>query len=387
MMATHHDPQARSGIAADPRRGRGAELMARIGAASSAVGTETFHQSLLDLLNAVVPGDRRMVVRYFQAMPPEIFGCVGVPQALVDLYLSGHYAFDPFLHHWRKTRHRDVVVLRDVVAPDLARAAYMSVFIVKAGYRDELGVFLPWVGRSCIALFLERLHRRVSAAELERVRAIRPVLMGLNRAHLSRQLCALMGETRNLVGLGKDRGLLILDAKGVRVHANAAWLAFADKLPGIDRDVAALSTSLIGTRRLRPGHLVHIEPLAPELPLAPGGRAITIEAVEPTTRRDDPVSFVAGIYGDMLTSRELDVASLVLAGNPARRIASRLGIGVGAVRNHKSRIYAKLDITTERELFLDFCGHILTDRSRRPLSDAGSGMRRAMTPVMGNGVA
>ena len=38
-------------------------------------------------------------------------------------------------------------------------------------------------------------------------------------------------------------------------------------------------------------------------------------------------------------------------------IAERLGITVGTVKNHRRRIYEKLDITTERELFLQFFQH------------------------------
>ncbi len=45
---------------------------------------------------------------------------------------------------------------------------------------------------------------------------------------------------------------------------------------------------------------------------------------------------------------------LVLAGHPTAAIAERLGITVGTAKNHRRRIYEKLDITTERELFLQF---------------------------------
>jgi len=48
---------------------------------------------------------------------------------------------------------------------------------------------------------------------------------------------------------------------------------------------------------------------------------------------------------------------LILAGHPTANIAERLGITVGTVKNHRRRIYEKLDITTERELFLQFFQH------------------------------
>lgn len=58
-----------------------------------------------------------------------------------------------------------------------------------------------------------------------------------------------------------------------------------------------------------------------------------------------------------LSSRERELVQLILAGHPTANIAERLGITVGTVKNHRRRIYEKLDITTERELFLQFFQH------------------------------
>lgn len=53
-----------------------------------------------------------------------------------------------------------------------------------------------------------------------------------------------------------------------------------------------------------------------------------------------------------LTPRECDIVELILTGFPTSLIAERLGLSRGTVKNHRRRIYDKLDITTERELFL-----------------------------------
>ena len=58
-----------------------------------------------------------------------------------------------------------------------------------------------------------------------------------------------------------------------------------------------------------------------------------------------------------LSLRERELVQLILAGHPTANIAERLGITVGTVKNHRRRIYEKLDITTERELFLQFFQH------------------------------
>jgi DNA-binding CsgD family transcriptional regulator len=59
-----------------------------------------------------------------------------------------------------------------------------------------------------------------------------------------------------------------------------------------------------------------------------------------------------------LSVRERELVTLILAGHPSATISRRLGIAIGTVKNHRLRIYAKLDITTERELFLQYFDHI-----------------------------
>jgi DNA-binding CsgD family transcriptional regulator len=55
-----------------------------------------------------------------------------------------------------------------------------------------------------------------------------------------------------------------------------------------------------------------------------------------------------------LTAREREIAAMILAGHPPSAIAGRLRISTGTVRIHRHNIYAKLDITTEREVFLQY---------------------------------
>lgn len=52
-----------------------------------------------------------------------------------------------------------------------------------------------------------------------------------------------------------------------------------------------------------------------------------------------------------LTPREAEITTLCLRGYPNAAIARALSISRGAVKNHKLRLYRKLDITSERELF------------------------------------
>ena len=88
---------------------------------------------------------------------------------------------------------------------------------------------------------------------------------------------------------------------------------------------------------------------------APGFSRSPVPVVQAALPHRQP-GIPAGLWPD-LSPRERELVSLVLAGHPTATIAQRLGITTGTVKNHRRRIHDKLDITTERELFLQFFQH------------------------------
>jgi DNA-binding CsgD family transcriptional regulator len=70
---------------------------------------------------------------------------------------------------------------------------------------------------------------------------------------------------------------------------------------------------------------------------------------------------VDGYLREDLTPRERDIVGLILLGYPTAKIATRLKLSVNTIKNHKKRMYNKLDITTERELFLGFVNFLFED--------------------------
>lgn len=81
----------------------------------------------------------------------------------------------------------------------------------------------------------------------------------------------------------------------------------------------------------------------------PGQRPVEFDALA----GQGPMLLPPGLWPE-LSAREREVVRLVLAGHPSSGIAVNLGITPGTVKNHRRRIYGKLDITTERELFLQY---------------------------------
>jgi DNA-binding CsgD family transcriptional regulator len=62
-----------------------------------------------------------------------------------------------------------------------------------------------------------------------------------------------------------------------------------------------------------------------------------------------------GAFGSsVLTRREQQVIELVLLGNSTRLVADKLGISAETVKLHRKHAYAKLDISSQAELFYLF---------------------------------
>jgi DNA-binding CsgD family transcriptional regulator len=71
---------------------------------------------------------------------------------------------------------------------------------------------------------------------------------------------------------------------------------------------------------------------------------------------------VATLFSQRITPRETQVVAQVLEGHSSDSIARSLGISVGTVRIHRRNIYAKLQISSQRELFSIFLKKFTTGR-------------------------
>ncbi len=58
-----------------------------------------------------------------------------------------------------------------------------------------------------------------------------------------------------------------------------------------------------------------------------------------------------------LSPREIEIVSLILKGHSSLSIGERLGIAPGTVKIHRKNIYAKLNISSQAELFSRFITH------------------------------
>ena len=68
------------------------------------------------------------------------------------------------------------------------------------------------------------------------------------------------------------------------------------------------------------------------------------------------------LFGQRITPRETEVVVQVLEGHSSESIAQSLGISVGTVRIHRRNIYAKLQISSQQELFSIFYKNITAEQ-------------------------
>src|SRR5580765_873301 len=163
------------------------------------------------------------------------------------------------------------------IAPaTLLRSGYRA-FQRQAKISDELGMFLPGVGRGSIALFLERSKGWFTAAEKERARRTYPAIAGLYRAHIG-HIFAALGTGPGAPSPQVTRATLLVDRDGERVFANKEWRA-AEADPAVGRAIAALANDKSGQVRLSDNRMLHVAPLEPDFPPAPAGRIYVIERI------------------------------------------------------------------------------------------------------------
>jgi DNA-binding CsgD family transcriptional regulator len=331
-----------------PRRWTDPAWLESLGEAARAIGSDELPARLMRLFGSLIRHDMAMVVRYARFSAPDFLVSDGAAAAMIESYREGWYRFDPFYGYWRRRERGGVVSLRDVAPPSLVRSGYRA-FQRQSKICDELGMFLPGVGRASIALFLERSKGWFSEAEKERARRVYPAIAGLYRAHIARIFAAL-GENQKTAPTQGPRATLLVDRDGARIHADKPWRE-AERDPAVKQAVAGLAGRSSGHVPLTGNRVLHVEPLEPDFPLAPGGRIYVIERLGLAPAPLTPRAVIAP-FGQELTPREKEIVGLVLEGHPSAAIAKRLGIGRGTVKNHRRRLYDKLDITSERELFL-----------------------------------
>lgn len=326
----------------------GAAFWEYVGSASAALGTETFYDRLLDVLGALVETDLLALVRYSSFGAPNLVIPREIRAEVKQPYNSGLYELDPFYRYWQDVAEPTVTTLHQLAAEELWESQYALKVLRSARISDEMAIFLPPLGGASPTLLLDRAEGQFTDTELARVRSVFPLVAGLHQAHLKAI------TTRGMEPHNEEKPLRIVDRSGRELTANPAWKRLAtEPTSGLAEAVATLAETRQARTTLADGRVLVRSVLGVDFGAAPDGMCEEVEPALATGLSLSPFRWL-----DPLTQRERQIVMLTLEGHPIASIAKRLGLQCGTVKNHRLRLYQKLDITTERELFLAHMSHL-----------------------------
>jgi DNA-binding CsgD family transcriptional regulator len=333
-----------------------ARLYPSLGRAADGIGTAAFYRRLMDAIGLMLDADLSMVMRYSRYSAPEYVVHDELQAAHMEYYLRGLYRVDPVYRLCREPGVQGVYNLDDVCTPEERNGEYFSIFLQMTGMADDLVVLFAAPAGSTIGLVYER-KTAFRRSEVEDLRRIFPLLAGMHGAHERLMLSTLADQRRE-----RGKPFSIVDHDGRRVFESQSW---REALRGKVRATEKLAAQAIAAGRsidIGAGLIVHVEPLDAGFALAPNGCLLILEdgsdGLPPISYEQALERFLEG----KLTPREREIVSLVLLGFPTSKLAERLGLSVNTVKNHKKRLYLKLDITTERELFLTFVSFLFQEK-------------------------
>lgn len=322
-----------------------------------AIGTEDFLARLLDAVSVVADHDMRMIAHYSSLGPPRCLLQAGYGGDVMDLWESGYFAFDPLYALCRQGGLPPVAVFSEVEISQLNISRGWRRYLNRVHIADEMALVLPGLGLGRIAVVLDRANRNFDPAEVAVARAAQPAFASVLRSHLERTVTRFAGDG----GAGDaDRAILVQDGNGRRVFCTPAWEAAAADA-GVKAVLAKHARQSPVLEDLDGGWSLHGERLSDVADMAPGGWLFVLEQRVPGPSPRGFDEAVAAFTQQGLTGREREIVAMILAGYATTDIARDLNIGVGTVKNHRKRLYGKLGISSERELFSLFINHVLSD--------------------------
>jgi DNA-binding CsgD family transcriptional regulator len=327
-----------------------------LGAVAACIATPDFYPQLMQTVAGMLSADLAMVMRYSRHSAPDYVVHEDLVPEHIELYRGGLYRVDPVYRLCRSGEPRGVFTLDDVTTPAERFGDYFNVFLALTGMADDLVVLFPGPAGTSIGLAYER-KTVFRGPEVKRLRQIFPLLEGLQAAHERLMLAKFASLERS-----PDKPIRIVDHRGQGIFESKSWQRTLIDHPGAASKLSALDGDAPASLELAPGLVLHAEPLDAGFALAPNGRLLLLETADDGLPPLDYGQATAGFLEDRLTPRERDIVGLMLLGFPTLKVAERLGLSVNTVKNHKKRLYHKLDITTERELFLNFVSYLFGQR-------------------------
>ncbi|SFJ80682.1 helix-turn-helix transcriptional regulator [Celeribacter neptunius] len=323
------------------------DFLVALGPVIGCSGQDTFYPSLARELANFFNTNRYLVIRYAMHAKPEFLSNHAMQDTAVSQYLDQYYRIDPLLRQVREGGVKPVLTF-DELRQRSADTFFYDAMFRTAQIRDELIFMLPIVNEVYVAICIDRSSTTFSEQDIFRAKLIFDTINMVHQQHI--RLSFVNYGTTDLKN--SDIAMLVKDRKDREIFRNTSWGATITAAMQRDIDTLVAATPS-GEANLGPDCILKWSELSDTNPVAPAGQVLTVEQKAlgyATLEASDLVDQLQEKY--QLTSRERQIVSMMVQGEPNSRIAEALEISTGTVRNHKHRLYYKLDITTERELFI-----------------------------------
>ena len=317
---------------------------------AGSIGTRSFYSDVMHGMLETMASDHSQVIHYPAGGRPECVVDEHTSERLRRLYRR-FCPYDPFYRDWLMTHRAGLRQLHDVQPPDYDEGGYYTNFYSVTGYADEVGLLFPALKGSAIGVFVQRgdVYRR---AEVEFLSRLFPALRRFHVAHRRQLFYALAmdhtGFDSSAVAIVEPSGRIAYATDSLREvprHEDATIEAV--------RCHAASDIGIVSTR-IGPATVTKLDCF----PLAPSAWIVVFGADSHQT--DGLDSALANFGEGLLSRREHQICCLAFSGLGNVHIADVLGISEGTVKNLRKRLYFKMDVTCERELFALFLAHLRT---------------------------
>ncbi len=314
--------------------------------AIASIGRHDFYEAVIGVVAPLIPCDFWIVARYEASARPRIISETGMAPQAKSAYADGLWHLDPLSQEGAATieGHRAISLTSLRERGELHRA-YARYLDVDLGIADELALLLPLHDQSFLALCLDRHRQAFSDREIRLASEVLDILQEMHRQHVIRSLERQVSLAMCAYG-ERPPEMMILSPGKTRLYQSDGWTDAARQ--AFDRETlpAHVLNGDCGMVQANGGwSLLRLD--CREADAVLDGADVLLLRKEASDLSDRLDRF-ARQHG--LTERQTQIVRLSLEGHHNASIARRLALSVGGVKNHKLRIYDKLDITSEREL-------------------------------------
>jgi DNA-binding CsgD family transcriptional regulator len=334
----HRERRPRSAAAEGP-----VDVCEPLAAILDAVGRTTFYRTVAEQLGPIFGCRKHLVMRYNRAASPVLLVNNFMSRANREFYLEQLCPLHPLHDLALSGVGPRVSTLRTMRGQQRSVQCRNELF-ERAYVFDELAIVLPLFDGCFIAVCFEHETLEIGSRSIALARKIHPFIERAHRLHLERCL-----PPRAFGALAGHSIPVLVVADNRPVYKNGAWVEM-ERSPHAADIECSVRLGHPGKAVPIGGMVLYGHQLGSDNPLCSDGLIYFIARQAPTPTLDITSVLLAAAVEYKLSARERDLFQMALQGRDTRAIADRLCLSVGTVKNYKQRLYAKLNIRSEREM-------------------------------------